>query len=127
VRCVLGSCQWRSCRYLRDAGRARVQVVDGVRARLLQATKPGAVVLKPASPVPVVVLVAAVPFLAPAVPGPARRCPRICSPLPGWAGSCCFHTAGRPDDAGPAAPLVGDDVNVQRGALIIGQIQLFKK
>jgi hypothetical protein len=36
-----------------DAGRARVQVVDGVRARLPQATKPGAVVLRLAPPVPV--------------------------------------------------------------------------
>jgi hypothetical protein len=71
VRCFLGSCHSRSRHFLSDAGWARVQVVDGVRARLPQATKPGAVVLRLAPPVPVVVLVAAVPFLVPAVLGPA--------------------------------------------------------
>jgi hypothetical protein len=53
VRCFLGSCHSRSRRYLSDAGRARVQVVDGVRARLPQATKPGAFVLRLAPRVPV--------------------------------------------------------------------------
>jgi hypothetical protein len=68
ARC-LGSCRWRSRLHLRDAGRAQVQV-DGVRARLPHAAQPGAVVLKPASAVPVLALAAAVPFLATAVAGP---------------------------------------------------------
>jgi hypothetical protein len=57
---LLGS--WRSRRYLRDASRARFQVVDGVRAHLANSTKPGAVLLRLAFSVPVVFLAAAVPF-----------------------------------------------------------------